>query len=263
MVSHVLKINPTYPKQVKEEEEELVTRDTAISVIDYKYSMYISDAFNHHVIDYQDCVIDYTVSDAQVLKVPYILYEVHLKYFEFHYKKRTTLIYSGFLHSKQVKFHHDVDDSFLLMNLLLGPTLAPLFLLRNLLNCLTNMFMSSIQSSYDISPNVSREYAFAFKDMVYLVPTHVPAIYQNEKPMTFERHFFSNMALTFGCQVLVKYLRSLILRFSKLVKFKTQICNKRLKLAKIKVQNIKEHMVSCSLDSLKNFFLRFILFASK
>ncbi|KAF1867888.1 hypothetical protein Lal_00012784 [Lupinus albus] len=34
--------------------------------------MYISDAFNHHVIDYQDCVIDYqdcvincTVSDAQ------------------------------------------------------------------------------------------------------------------------------------------------------------------------------------------------------
>ncbi|KAF1886772.1 hypothetical protein Lal_00046009 [Lupinus albus] len=27
--------------------------------------MYISDAFNHYVIDYQDCVIDYTVSDAQ------------------------------------------------------------------------------------------------------------------------------------------------------------------------------------------------------
>ncbi|KAF1894738.1 hypothetical protein Lal_00021031 [Lupinus albus] len=39
MVSIILKRNPTYPKQVREEEEELGTRDTAISVIDYKYSV--------------------------------------------------------------------------------------------------------------------------------------------------------------------------------------------------------------------------------
>ncbi|KAF1864431.1 hypothetical protein Lal_00021853 [Lupinus albus] len=70
MVSHVLKINPTYPKQVREEEEELGTRDTAISVIDYKYSRHRRDVidYQHGVIDYivsDECVIDYTVSDAQ------------------------------------------------------------------------------------------------------------------------------------------------------------------------------------------------------
>ncbi|KAF1891102.1 hypothetical protein Lal_00001241 [Lupinus albus] len=57
-------MNPTYPKQVREEEEELGTRDTAISVIDYKYSRHCRD-----VIDYQHGVIDYIVSDARPLSL--------------------------------------------------------------------------------------------------------------------------------------------------------------------------------------------------
>ncbi|KAF1885657.1 hypothetical protein Lal_00039505 [Lupinus albus] len=50
MVSHVLKIDPTYPKQVREEEEELETR-VVVSVIDY----------------HMDCVIDYTVQQPKIV----------------------------------------------------------------------------------------------------------------------------------------------------------------------------------------------------
>ncbi|KAF1894926.1 hypothetical protein Lal_00022420 [Lupinus albus] len=60
MVSHVLKINPTYPKQVREEEEELnCVIDYQNCVIDYQQSVI---DYQQSVIDYQQSVIDYQQS---------------------------------------------------------------------------------------------------------------------------------------------------------------------------------------------------------